>query len=72
MVAITVRFPRTPPHAFRKVVLRRAWGLARDRARGCWHGTAESRAAADELRRAVAPHGGVVKVGFSPWTGKIS
>ena len=62
-VAVTVRFPRTPPHAFREGVLRQAWGLAWDGPRGCWHGAAESGAAADELRRVVAPHGGVVKAG---------
>ena len=62
-VAVTVRFPRTPPHAFREGVLRRTWGLAWDGAHGCWHGATESEATADELRRAVAPHGGVVEVG---------
>ena len=62
-VAVTVRFPRTPPHAFREGVLRRTWGLAWDGAHGCWYGATESEAAADELRRAVAPHGGVVEVG---------
>lgn len=62
-VAVTVHFPRTPPHAFREGVLRRAWGLAWDGAHGCWHGAAEGEAVADELRRAVAPHGGVVEAG---------
>ena len=62
-VAVTVRFPRMPPHAFREGVLRKAWGLAWDEPRGCWHGAAESRAAANELRRVVAPHGGVVEAG---------
>ena len=62
-VAVTVRFPHTPPHAFREEVLRRAWGLAWDRSRGCWHGMAEDTAAADELRRAVVLHGGVVQAG---------
>ena len=60
-VAVTVRFPRTPPHAFREGVLRRAWGLTWNGAHGCWQGTAESGAAADELRRAVAPHGGMME-----------
>ncbi len=62
-VAVTVRFPRTPPHVFREGVLRRTWGLAWDGAHGCWHGAAESEAAADELCRVVAPHGGVVEAG---------
>ena len=60
-VAVTVRFPQTPPHAFREGMLRKAWGLAWDGAHGCWHGTVESGAAADELRRAVAPHGGMME-----------
>lgn len=62
-VAVTVRFPRTPPHAFREGVLRRAWELAWNGPRGCWHGVAEDGAAADELRRVVAPHGGQVEAG---------
>ena len=62
-VAVTVRFPRTPPRAFREGVLRQGWRLTWDGSRGCWHGTAESGAAADELRRAVAPHGGQVEAG---------
>ena len=61
--AVSVRFPRTPPGAFREGVLRRGWCLAWDGAHGCWHGTAESRTAVDELRRAVAPHGGEVETG---------
>ena len=62
-VAVTVRFPRTPPHAFREGVLRRAWRLAWDGPLGCWHGVAESAAAADELRQVVAPHEGTVEAG---------
>ena len=62
-VAVTVRFARTLPRVFREGVLRQAWGLAWDGPRGCWHGTAEGGAAADELRRVVAPHGGVVEAG---------
>ena len=62
-IAIAVRFPRTPPHAFREAVLRRTWGLTWDGPRGCWHGMAEGAAAADELRRMVAPHGGAVEAG---------
>jgi hypothetical protein len=59
-LAVTVRFAQTPPNPFRDEVLRKAWGLAWDKAHRCWHGLAESRAVADELRQAVAPHGGVV------------
>ena len=33
-VAVTMRFPRTPPHAFREGVLQRAWSLAWDGAHG--------------------------------------
>jgi hypothetical protein len=62
-VAVTLRFPRTPPHAFREGVLRTEWGLCWDRAHGCWHGGVENGAAANELRRMVAPHGGVVEAG---------
>ncbi len=62
-VALTLRFPRTPPHAFREGVLRTEWGLCWDRAHGCWHGGVENGAAANELRRMVAPHGGVVEAG---------
>ena len=62
-VAVTVRFPRMPPHAFREGVLRRVWNLAWDEARGCWHGTAESEVAIAELRQVVVPHGGVVATG---------
>jgi hypothetical protein len=62
-VAVTVRFPRTLPHAFREEVLRKTWGLARDEAHRCWHGTAESEAATDEMRRVVALHGGMMEAG---------
>ncbi len=62
-VAVTVRFPRTPPGAFREAVLRRGWGLAWDGAQGCWHGTVEDAARMAELRQVVAPHGGRVEAG---------
>lgn len=62
-VAVTVRFPRTPPHAFREGVLRGELGLSWDGARKCWHGAVENRAAANELRRVAVPHGGVVDEG---------
>jgi len=60
-VAITVRFPRTPPGAFREAVLRRSWGLAWDGAQGCWHGLVEDAAQVAELSQVVAPHGGRVE-----------
>lgn len=62
-VAVTLRFPRTPPHAFREGVLRGEWGLSWDGTQKCWHGGVENGAAANELRRMVAPHGGVVEAG---------
>ena len=62
-VAVTVRFPRTPPGAFREGVLRRGWGLAWDGAQGCWHGTVEDAAKMVALGQAVAPHGGRVEAG---------
>ena len=62
-VAVTLRFPRTPPHAFREVVLRGGWGLSWDGVQRCWHGAVENRAAANELRRMAVPHGGVVDEG---------
>ncbi len=64
-VAVTVRFPRTPPGAFREEVLRRSWGLAWDRAQGCWHGTIEDAARMAELRQVVAPHGGQMEAGLA-------
>ena len=62
-VAVTVRFPRTPPHAFRDGVLRKDWDLSWDGAQKCWHGTVEGGTVANELRRMVVPHGGVVEAG---------
>lgn len=61
--AVTVRFPRTPPHAFREEVLRKEWGLSWDGAQKCWHGTVEGGTVANELRRVMVPHGGVVDEG---------
>lgn len=60
-VAVTVRFPRMPPPAFREEVLRKVCGLAWDGVHRCWHGVVESSAIADELRRVVAPHEGIVQ-----------
>ena len=59
-VVVTLRFPRTPPNAFREGVLRGEWELSWDGAQKCWHGAVENRAAANELRRVVVPHGGMV------------
>jgi len=60
-VAVTVRFPCTPPGAFRETVLRRGWGLAWDGAQGCWHGLVEDAARLAVLGQVVAPHGGRVE-----------
>jgi len=62
-VAVTVHFPRTPPGAFREALLRRGWGLAWDRAQGCWHGLVEDAARLAALGQVVAPYGGRVEVG---------
>lgn len=61
LVIVTLRFPGTPPHAFREKVLREEWGLSWDRAHGYWHGGVENKAAANELRRMTASFGGVVE-----------
>ena len=60
-VAVTVRFSRTPPGAFREGVLRRGWGLAWDGVQGCWHGLVEDAARVAALGQVVAPHGGQVE-----------
>ncbi|MBV9769115.1 MAG: hypothetical protein JOZ32_06055 [Bryobacterales bacterium] len=62
-VAVMVRFPRTPPGAFRAAVLQRGWGLAWDGAQGCWHGLVEDAARVAVLGQMVAPHGGRVEAG---------
>ncbi len=62
LVGVTVRFPQTPPHAFREEVLKEEWQLSWDKADKCWRGGVENKPMANELRRMVARHGGVVEM----------